>query len=109
MRPIKRVFQGANKLEQAYGDHLAIAKRCGEIVDFRYEAVKLRLAHKTFYTPDFFVVKEDHFEFHETKGWMRDDAAVKLKTAATRFHWMKFFLVKKKGQVFVLEEVKPEQ
>jgi len=70
--------------------------------------MKLRLANKTFYTPDFFVITEEHMEFHETKGWMRDDANVKLKVAATRFPWFRFILVTKEGKSFNSKLISPE-
>ena len=108
MKPIIRNFEGANKLETAYGQHLALMKRAGEILDFRYEAMKLRLANKTFYTPDFMVISKDFIEFHETKGWMRDDAAVNLKVAATRFPCFKFILVMKEGKGFRFKYIEPE-
>jgi len=41
------------------------------------------------------VTFEDRIELHETKGFMRDDAAVKLKVAADKFPEFLFVLVKK--------------
>ena len=108
MKPIIRDFEGANKLETAYGQHLALLKRTGVIQDFRYEGMKLRLANKTFYTPDFMVITDEHMEFHETKGWMCDDANVKLKVAATRFPWFRFILVTKEGKSFNSKLISPE-
>lgn len=87
-----------NKTESAYAQTLDIQKRTGEIVDYKFEALKFRLAKKTFYTPDFFVVKHNGFEIHEVKGFWRDDARVKIKVAAEMFRWFKFVAVtKKKG------------
>jgi hypothetical protein len=43
-------------------------------------------------------------ELHETKGFMRDDAAVKLKVAAGMYP-MRFYLVEKSGPSFKLTEV----
>lgn len=42
-----------NKTESAYCQHLELRKRAGEIVWYRFEGIKLRLADNTFYTPDF--------------------------------------------------------
>lgn len=94
-----------NRLESSYAQHLELLKRSGEILNYWYESVKLRLADKTFYTPDFFVMKNDcSLEMHETKGFMMDDANVKLKVA-NELYPFKFVLVKKvKGQ-FVFETV----
>jgi hypothetical protein len=40
-----------NKTESAYCQHLELRKRAGEIVWYRFEGIKLRLADNTFYTP----------------------------------------------------------
>ena len=85
---------GPNKLETRYGQYLTLRKHAGEIMDWRYEAIKLRLAPKTYFTPDFCVWYPDGaLEFLEVKGFMRDDAAVKLKTAAVLFPYHRFVLV----------------
>src|ERR1700741_4911536 len=46
-----------NKTEQAYRDRLAALKlertRVGGVLDFAFEAVKLRIGEKCWYTPDF--------------------------------------------------------
>jgi hypothetical protein len=79
----RRVPGSMNKLEAAYGAHLEAAFRAGAIAAFAFEPEKLRLADKTFFTPDFRVVTSDGFiEFHEVKGFWEDDARVKIKVAA---------------------------
>lgn len=100
--------KGPNKLEQAYAWHLEVLKRAGEIVDFKYESVKLKIGVKTcWYCPDFWVLANDGVsEYHETKGWMRDDAAIKLKSAALQYPHFRFFLVRKDGKRFSVEAVK---
>ena len=88
-----------NKLEASYARYLEAKKHLGEIVAWKFEPFGLRLAEKTFYHPDFMVTFETHIEIHETKGFMRDDANVKLKIAADKFPEFRFVLVKKiKGQ-----------
>ena len=88
-----------NKLETRYSQYLNALIFAGEIRDYRYEPFRLRLAPKCTYCPDFFVVTKDGFEVHECKGWMREDALVKLKVAAAAFPWWTFKLVKRiKGQ-----------
>lgn len=85
-----------NKTEAAYAAHLEAAKKMGQVLDFRFEAVKLRLADKTFYTPDFMVLTTDRLiEFHEVKGFWEDDARVKIKVAAEQHWWARFRAVKK--------------
>ena len=90
----KRTPGTMNGLESAYADRLEMLRLAGEIRDWKYEAITLKLAPKTTYTPDFAVVEKDGtLEFHETKGFMREDAHVKLKTAAALFPWFRFVLV----------------
>lgn len=73
-----------NKTEAAYDAHLQQLRHAGAIVWHKFEAVKLRLADNTFYTPDFAVLPADGFlEMHEVKGFWEDDARVKIKVAAS--------------------------
>lgn len=89
-----------NKLEASYSRYLEDRRVIGEIYQWKYEPMKLRLADRTYYSPDFVVIAWDGLvEFHETKGFMRDDANVKIKVAAEQFQWARFFLVtRKKGE-----------
>ena len=76
-----------NKTEARYAQYLDTMVRLGQVRSHLYEGIKLRLADKkTFYTPDFFVVRPDMtIECHEVKGFWRDDARIKIKVAATLF------------------------
>jgi hypothetical protein len=77
---------GMNKLEAQYGQYLEGLKLAQEIKDYRYSALKLRLADNTFYTPDYLVIsKENDVELHEVKGFWEDDARVKIKVAASLY------------------------
>ena len=71
-------------------------------------SVKLRLADKTFYTPDFAVMAGDGFmEMHEVKGFWTDDARVKIKVAADQypFRFIAFKAIpKSRGGGWVLQE-----
>lgn len=90
-----------NKTEAAYALILEARKRDGEIQDYLYEKVKLRLADNTFYTPDFFVLDKDGYvEFVEVKGFLRDDALVKYKVAAEQYPWARWKMVRKSGSAF---------
>lgn len=72
-----------NKTEAAYGSHLELRRIAGEVVWYKFEGIKLRLADNTFYEPDFAVMLADgSFEIHEVKGFWTDDARVKVKVAA---------------------------
>ncbi len=87
-----------NKLEARYAAHLEEMKQLGGVLMWTYEGVKLKLAAKTFYTPDFMVMTQDlSIEFHETKGFARDDAMVKIKVAARLFPF-RFVMVRKSKQ-----------
>ena len=95
-----------NKLEGRYSrEVLEVWKRAGEIEDYKFEALKFRLADSTFYTPDFMVCFKDHIEMHETKGFWRDDARVKIKVAAEMFKAFRFMAVQwhRKAGVWIYE------
>lgn len=75
-----------NKTEQAYADYLERQKQAGEILWYKFEGIKLRLADNTFYTPDFAVMGVGgELSMHEVKGFWQDDAKVKIKVAADMY------------------------
>ena len=79
-----------NKTEQSYSLHLEAEKQAGRIVQFWFEAVKVKVADNAcWYTPDFMVLRPDGLiEFHEVKGSpkiFQDDAKVKCKAVATQY------------------------
>jgi hypothetical protein len=83
-----------NKTEEAYGRHLEARRMAGDVVWYKFEGVKLRLADNTFYTPDFAVMLESGFiEMHEVKGFWQDDARAKIKIAADMYPF-RFIAVK---------------
>jgi hypothetical protein len=82
-----------NKAEEMYAADLEIRRRAGEVAWWAFEPIKLRLADRTYYTPDFMVMLSyGLIEFHEVKGHAEDDAMVKIKAAAAQF-WMFRFLL----------------
>lgn len=84
-----------NGLEAKYAGHLEAQRRAGRIVFWKFGELKLRLADGTWYGTDFYIMYPDgHIEIHETKGFMRDDANVKIKAAAEKYPEFKFVLVK---------------
>jgi hypothetical protein len=89
----REVPKAGNKTEQEYGGRLEARKRSGDIIEYAFEAVTLKLAFDLRYTPDYFVVAGDGtIEFHEVKGpqvW--DDGRDKCKEAAHLFPWFVFF------------------
>ena len=93
-----------NRMEKAFAGELDLWKIAGEIQEYQFESVKLKLAKGCYYTPDFLVVK-DHIYFYEVKGFMRDDAAVKLKIAARLFPWAQFILVTQDGSGWKFQSI----
>ena len=94
-----------NKTEEAYSWVLEARKQAGEIRWWAYEQMTLKLAEGVRFTPDFAVLTiGPRLEFHEVKGYMRDDARVKLRCAAVLFPF-KFLLVRKSGQGWEITEV----
>jgi len=76
-----------NKTEELYQEHLRSLRDNGEILEFWWEGIKLKLANKTTYTPDFLVLtKELTLECHEVKGFWQDDARAKTKIAAAMYY-----------------------
>lgn len=100
-RALGRLPQGAqNKTEAAYEDRvLKPALLAGDIAWYRFEGVKLRLADKTFYTPDFAVMRRNgEIEIHEVKGFWTDDARVKIKVAAAQYPFQFIAVQRVKGE-----------
>jgi len=87
-----------NKTEQAYEAMLEGMRIAGEVLWYKFEGITLKLADNTRYTPDFFVMRNDgQLECHETKGYWRDDAKVKIKVAAELFPF-RFIAVKQQAK-----------
>ena len=109
-RPRHRRTPGTmNKTEQAYAERLDLLRRGGEIRSWRFEGIKLRLAEKTFLTPDFYVVTHDQMELHEVKGgFVEDDAVVKIKVAAEMYPEFAFKMIfaKIRGGCMEITEVR---
>jgi hypothetical protein len=91
-----RLKAGAmNQTEAAYARILDARRAAGEVVWYRFEGFKLRLADATFYTPDFAVMLADGtLECHEVKGHWQDDARVKIKVAAEMYPF-RFLAIRK--------------
>lgn len=84
-----------NKTEAAYAAELEMRRRVGDILWYKFEGLKLRLADNTFLTPDFFVMGKDFaLEVVEIKGYWTDDARAKTKIAASMYPF-KFTAIKK--------------
>lgn len=85
-----------NKTEKAYDNELNNRLFLGDILWYKFDGMKFRLADNTFYTPDFAVMLSDgQIEIHEVKGFWQDDARVKIKVAADMYPF-RFIAVKAK-------------
>lgn len=98
-RTLGRLKSGKkNKTEERYAAHLELLKSAGEILWYEFEPLNLRLADRCFYKVDFMVVTKDGtVEIHEVKGFMTDDALVKVKVAAEKFPFV-FKVMKVRGK-----------
>ena len=109
---VRHVSGHMNKTEYEYSAYLDGLKALGKITSWKFEAVKLKLADKTYFTADFVVQDAEGFlEFVDVKATKRsknaagesiegalseDDAAVKVKVAAQTFPWFDFTVVFKR-------------
>lgn len=101
----RRVPGQMNKTEAAYAQFLDIQLKAGLVQAWWFERLTLKLADDCRYTPDFMVIGSDGvIELHETKGFMRDDARVKLKVAADMFPF-RVKLIRRKGNLWSMEEI----
>lgn len=101
-----------NKTEAAYGLILEARLRDGEIVDYAFESLRIRVADDAWYWPDYHAVLPDGgIEIHEVKGYMRDDARLKLHVAASLYPYWTFYLIFKRyvkdGGGFTKERIHP--
>jgi hypothetical protein len=93
-----------NKLESAYERHLYGLLNVGEVLWYRFEPMRLRLANGAYYKPDFGVkIRDGSLEFHETKGHWREAARVRIKVAAELFPF-RFIAVTRKNGGWAREE-----
>lgn len=90
---------GMNKTEARFADWLRSKNPTAHI----HREVSLPLANGVRYKVDFLCARPGEYPNkdtsctvtgYEVKGFMRDDAAVKLKVAAQAYPWITFFLVK---------------
>lgn len=95
-----------SKVEMAYSGHLALQKSAGEILEFWFEKITLKLGPDCHYKPDFMVMRTDRvLELHEAKpiggagirakGGPRfgNDSIVKLRACAGSFPFPCFIVV----------------
>ena len=93
-----------NKTEAEYSDMLVAMKRKGDLHEWWFEPVSLRLSHPpngqpARYTPDFLLLyPSGRTVLVDVKGTGLDDAAaiVRIKCAAEQYPLWEFWVVKKK-------------
>jgi hypothetical protein len=83
---VRDLFDGMNGTERDFAIQLEARKRAGDIREWHFEGITLKLADDCRYTPDFMVVERDWtISFSETKGFWREDAKIKIRVAAKMY------------------------
>jgi len=96
--------QKLNKTEKAYLAYLRVLNP----PYLGIQNITLKLADDTRYTCDFNWKNEDgRIVFDEVKGFMRDDAKVKIKVAARLYRFFTFRIVRKTKTGWDIEDVNP--
>lgn len=99
-----------NDTEAEYSQLLEQKKRSGEILDWRFHPMNVRLAPRVFYEVDFLVLTADlQVQIHEVKGgYTTDKGQMKIRLCADALPWFGFFkatkLPKRDGGGWKMEE-----
>lgn len=109
----KRLRQNTRGLNKTETDFLAYCR--STLIcppgDIHSQAITLLIANGVRYTPDVAVLSKTESVFYEVKGFMRDDAAVKIKVAASVYPCFTFYLVtkrkKKEGGGWSIQQMLP--
>jgi hypothetical protein len=104
-QPIIKTDRYDNKWERDYAQYLNQLRHLHEILFWNYHDFGFRLAGGCFFYPDFFITCPDHFEVHDVKGFMRDDAHVKLKMGKELwpyFRWAYTRKIKGRWEIFYI-------
>ena len=86
-----------NGLERAYAQRLEFMRSAGELIAWKFEPFRIKTPGGTYYKVDFFLVYEDRFEIHETKGFWRSRDRVRFREAAAVLPWFEFLGVTWEG------------
>ncbi|WP_202927680.1 hypothetical protein [Undibacterium crateris] len=81
-----------NKTEAEYAEILDRKKLSGEVLDWKFHPMNIRLADNTFYEVDFLVVMANlELQIHETKGsYTTQVGNLKIKLCAEVLPWFRF-------------------
>lgn len=97
--PPRDLFAGMNRTEKHRAIQLEALKRDGQIRQWGFEAISLKLGNGAYYTPDFMVIENDGtLRFEETKGHWREAARVRIKVASSLYPCKFTALQLKKGE-----------
>ena len=87
-----------NQGEKKYAEYLDLLLHLKQIAWYKFEGIKFRLADNTFFSPDFVVMMPNgEMQIRDVKGYMMEDANVKIKMAAEIYPF-RFFIVKKQAK-----------
>jgi hypothetical protein len=94
-----------NKTELAFLYWLRASETHREIT---IQSLTFKLGDDCRYTPDFTAIRDRRLYIYEIKGHWRDDARVKIKTAARIYRWCTFIAAqKRKGGGWNFELINP--
>ena len=89
-----------NKTEAEYSQLLEQKKLSGEILDYKFHPMRVRLGNNTYYEVDFLVMAADYgLEIHEVKGgFTSDKGQLKIKLCAEVLPYFRMFKVEKQAK-----------
>lgn len=113
-RGIRKVAGVMNKLEARYAAFLKEQEQLGYVAWWAYEPMKFKLADRTYWTPDFIIMRPDGaIEVHDTKGttskagvkkpFAEEHSKIKIKACADKFPF-RFFVAWLNAGVWQLDE-----
>lgn len=94
------VEDGLNKLERDFWGRLQEAKQSGVYDEAYSHQLKLKVIGNHWYYPDFHASHLSINTIYETKGWMREDAELKLVAAAERYPCFIWVLVRREKRAW---------
>jgi hypothetical protein len=106
-QPKKLLRQSAKPLNKLELDFLArLVGQFGANNVFA-QSISFKLGNGVRFLPDFVVFYAGFVRCYETKGWMRDDAAVKIKVAASKYPQIDWYLVWRNNNQFQEQRILP--
>ena len=108
---VKKDNRKMGKWEIAYSKYLDALIQNGEVKWYKNNHVRFLIGEGAWYTPDFIVVLPDNsVELHEVKGFEREAAIVRFKTAGMLYpHFTWRMVTLKKGQWVETRTIRSEK